>query len=257
MDKGRDGFFVSGDKGSLEGDGNASRSYFSSRPALILLLSGAMIAVLSWSALALALRGRQTYHDGPPTRLRKAFTEFPADFLEGYTLRHGALEPEIESRVGSHATLKLTGYNEEGWVDIYTSYFGYASTPLEHEPHVCYAAQGWTPLRIQMEIDVAGLGGKIPVNVYFFRKDVERVLVMNNYNINGQYFNDRTPTKFMDAGPGGFYAQTRVTVPIRGDDLTEENVSEHPDFLRAAAVMRETLPLVEEYLPAVKDEAAE
>ena len=251
MDTGREGVKsgVPGGESSCAG-GNGG---VMSRPWAVVVMCAGLVGVLAWSAGALALSERETRESGPPTPLGKSFTDFPTDFLAGYNWRQGTLDPEIEKLVGSNATLKLTGYNQQGWAEVYTSYFGYASTPLEHEPDVCYPAQGWSlPLGvIRREIDVPGWDQKLPISIYFFTKDVDRVLVINYYCINGQYFNDRTPTKFMNTGVGGYYAQTRVTVDIRSEDMTATDYESHVDYRRAVEIMRAVAPLVERHLPTL------
>ncbi len=222
----------------------------STMPLAIVALSGLLVVLLLFSAGTLAI-GRGRVHKGPPTPLAKSFMDFPVDFFPGYTWRQGVLEPEIERLVGSNATLKLTGVGRQGWVDLYTSYFGYASTPLEHEPDVCYPAQGWDlPLGvIRTEINLPGRSEPLPINVFYFTKELQRVLVVNYYCINGEYYNDRLETKFLETGEGGYYAQTRVTVEVKGEELTRETYRDHEAFKRARDVMVVAAPLIETYLP--------
>jgi len=93
----------------------------------------------------------------------------------------------------------------------------------------------------------------LPVNVFLFEKDVDRQMVVNFYCINGQYTDSRVDVRVMADRPGGYYAQTRVSMALSGVEWMEidpKRVSQSRRFLRAAEVLGWVVPVLErEYLP--------
>ena len=199
----------------------------------------------------------------PPTPLRKPFKDFPTDFLD-YKWRFGVLDEEVERVAGVDAYLKLRGFRKRdgSGADLYTSYVGMGTTMVEHEPQVCYGAQAWSlPYKIikaeiadlQVVIDKKGTIGPLPLNVYLFAKDVDHQMVVNFYCINGVYTNSRTAVRTEADRPGGFYAQTRVTLGLTSVDWAEANpgsLAKSRRFQQAVEILRYVTPLIrDEYLP--------
>jgi hypothetical protein len=228
-----------------------------------------LVAALSVAVLLLAagvgLRATGTSHGagGPRTPLHKSFDDFPHDFL-GYTWRRDKLDEATEVVAGADAYLKLLGTRPGGatWIDLYATYLGAGRTLLEHEPQVCYGAQDWKlPFGIvKSEIPMPARDGRpawqLPVNIYLFSRDFEYVMVVNYYCVNWHYSSSRTDVRLMDDKPGGFYLQTRVTLPLSEADLAEctpDNVAalleKNPRYRQAVEVLRFAAPLLEDYLP--------
>jgi hypothetical protein len=228
------------------------------------VLTAAVVAVLLVSGVGYRVRSMYRGESSrPSTPLRRAFTEFSTEFLD-YQWRHGRLDEAIERVTGAEAYLKMSGYRrgDTAMVELYTSYVGKGATMVEHEPQVCYGAQGWSLpygiLRRKVEgVTVRlmdGSMGPLPVNVYLFEKDVDRQMVVNFYCINGKYTDSRVDVRVEADRPGGYYAQTRVSMALSGIEWAEidpNRVSESRRFLQAAEVLRHVVPILEsEYLPA-------
>ncbi|HOI55042.1 MAG TPA: exosortase-associated EpsI family protein [Phycisphaerae bacterium] len=226
-------------------------------------MTAAVVAVLLASGVGYRIRSVSRGESSrPSTPLRKAFTEFPTDFLE-YQWRHGRLDEAIEKATGAEAYLKLSGFRkgDTSLMELYTSYVGKGATMVEHEPQVCYGAQGWSLPYGILRTTIDGLTvrlsdgsmGPLPVNVFLFEKDVDRQMVVNFYCINGQYTDSRVDVRVMADRPGGYYAQTRVSMALSGVEWMEidpKRVSQSRRFLRAAEVLRWVVPVLErEYLP--------
>jgi hypothetical protein len=139
---------------------------------------------------------------------------------------------------------------------------GAGRTLLEHEPQVCYGAQDWKlPFGIiKSQIDMPAREGrpawKLPVNIYLFSRDFEYVMVVNYYCVNWNYSSSRSDVRVLGNAPGGFYLQTRVTLPFSEADLagcTSDNfvavMEKNPRFRQAVEVLRFAAPLLEDYLP--------
>ncbi|NIA20437.1 MAG: exosortase-associated EpsI family protein [Anaerolineaceae bacterium] len=206
-----------------------------------------------------------------PTPLRKAFKDFSTDFL-GYKWRWVILDPVIEKVAGVDAYLNLAGFRRRDGssAQIYTSYVGKGTTMVEHEPEVCYVAQGWSlPYGIkkaeikelQVVIDKKGTIGPLPVNIYLFAKDVNHQMVVNSYCINGRYTNSRTTVRTEADRPGGFYAQTRVVMPMTSVDWTEttpQTLTTSRRFRQAVEILRYVTPLIRhKYLPPAPESPEE
>ncbi|MBN2582885.1 MAG: exosortase-associated EpsI family protein [Planctomycetes bacterium] len=236
-----------------------------------LFITVAVVAVLLIAGFGFRVRGLLKGESSrPSTPLRKAFTEFPTDFLD-YQWRHGRLDAAVEKVTGAEAYLKMTGFRKSdgSYLELYTSYVGKGATAVEHEPQVCYGAQGWQMPHgfIQAKIDGLkvrlsdGSFGPLPVNVYLFEKDVDHQMVVNFYCINGKYTDSRVTARTEADRPGGFYAQTRVTLPLSGVEWAETGPKTYADsrrFKQAVEVLRYVVPIIEaEYLPVAPGSSAQ
>ena len=195
------------------------------------------------------------------TGLRKSLDLFPREFL-GYTWRDKYLDPDIEKMAGAAYYINVQGFRprDASGASVYVSYYGEAATLVEHEPQVCMVAGGWDlPWGVQREsIQIPAGPGKpaweLPVNVYVFRKDMDNLLMLNYYCVNGRYFNSRDDVRVAGLVGRGYYTQTRVSIGLSDFDrarLTEKNVSESETYKRAVEILQYMVPQLEEYLPAV------
>jgi len=228
--------------------------------------SGAALAIVAAVALALLGSGLgfrfigQAPRPPEPTPLRRSLDEFPREFL-GYGWRNQPLEPEIEKVAGASAYLNLLGFRsrDAAYAHLYVSYYNQAQTLVEHEPQVCMVeAGGWSlPYGIlRNEVKIPAPAGDpavtLPVNVYLFRKDVENLLMVNYYCVNSEYFNSRDEVRMKGLIGRGFYAQTRVSIPLSDLDAASINETTYADsepYKRAVEVLQFVVPELEKYLP--------
>jgi hypothetical protein len=186
--------------------------------------------------------------------LVKSFDDFPLTFLD-YKWVRGKLDDQTEKVAGADAYLKITGMRpgDPLWVDLYASYVGGGRILLQHEPQVCYGAQGWqlpwgiVPGEVEMPATAERAAWKLPVNIYVFERDFNYILVVNYYCTEWHYTNDRTETRLHP----GFFLQTRVTMPLADADvaLGKESFQTNPHYQQALEVLRYAVPRLEEYLP--------
>ncbi len=244
----------------IAGSGARRRAGGATTLSLIVVVLVAALLLAAGVGLRVAGPRRETF---PKTPLSKSFDDFPHSFL-GYTWRRDKLDPATEVVAGSDAYLKLVGTRpgDATWLDLYATYVGGGATLLEHEPQVCYGSQKWL-LRYgiqQSEIEMPARDGrpawKLPVNIYLFSRDFEYVMVVNYYCVNWNYSSNRTEMRLMGERPGGFYLQTRVTMPFSEADLagcTADNfvavMQKNPRYRQAVEVLRFAAPLLEDYLP--------
>jgi len=263
---------------------------------LILLASGA--------GLRLAGRTRGTLLLTEP---RIGFDQFPSEFC-GYKWSHDqALDRDTERVLGAMYYLNRQGFrkSDSAAATLWVSYFGSPETRVDHEPQVCMLNGGWSlPYRaddapqgyIRTEIPMPprkdGKAWTLPVLVYLFQKDMDHVLLVTTYCVNGTYLNNRTEARIISLGNRGlgFYAQTRVTIRLTSLEWNElvsvggpggdpyalaRNEAEvarairlldstgptpgekaHP-YLRAVEIMRYVIPHLERHLPMAQTGAAD
>lgn len=248
-----------------------------SRPAGSAPLGSLVIPVLVVLMLLASGIGFKIHIEPPslrdPTPLRKEFKYFPTDFL-GYQWRWKILDKKTEEVTGADAYLNLQGFRKSdgSFASLYTSYVGKGTTMVQHEPQVCYRALAFgLPFGvkkaeikdIQVVIDDEGTIGPLPVNIYLFEKDVEHQMVINSYCINGYYTSNRSTVRTEADKPGGFYAQTRVSLALSNIDWAEANPetgspTRSRRFLQAVEILRYVTPLIrDEYLPPAPQSSEE
>jgi hypothetical protein len=252
----------------------------------------AAILVGSGAAFKVTGRGPGTFTDTP---LRRNFDGFPREFLGYQWSKNKPLDEDTERVLNAKAYLNREGFRsrDKSLAMLWVSYFGESETLVEHEPQVCMAAGGWSlpygihRTTVPMPPGPDGKSWDLPVNVYLFRKDVNRLFLVNTYCVNGTYTNSRDEARILSRRGVGFYAQTRVTIrlgdvewgrlrarmgsradpyaPARdrgqleaelarlaaagraGAEATEEKA--HP-VVRAAEILQFVIPELEAYLPA-------
>lgn len=263
--------------------------------------AAAVILILLGAALGARFRGARVARVAGRVHLTEpavGFDKFPREFL-GYDWQDEVLDANTERVLGAMYYLKLNGFRprDASVTSLLVTYFGESFTMVEHEPEVCMDAGGWTlPYGIgKTKLPIPATAGRpawnLPVNVYLFQKDVERVLLVNTYCINGEYVSDRDAAKMLGERGKGFYAQTRVTIPLSDFEWvslrvaagSQDNVyglakdasrverevrklesmreatdgpegdKAHP-YIRIAEIMRYVIPKLAEHLPAQQRE---
>lgn len=262
-----------------------------SRPAGGLPLVSAGFAALVAVILAVTGAAFRVEGGGPGqlTEPRKSFDDFPQLFL-GYEWGPNTLLDEDTERVlGADYYLNRDGFRQSdaSKVSLWVSYFGQSETLIEHEPQQCMRTGGWSlpfgicSTKIPMPPGADGKPWRLPVNVYLFQKDIERVLMVNTYCVSGHYLSNRDEARFYGEKGKGFYAQIRVTIPLthfewaalsaekydlpndvaqveaevakleetRAEPQSGEAEKIHP-YLRAVEILRYVVPALTEYFPA-------
>lgn len=153
------------------------------------------------------------------TPLARSLDEFPHDFLGYEWSKNQPLDDTTERVLGATAYLNRVGFRpwDASRQALWVCYYGQSETKVQHEPEICYRANGWSlPFGIgEAEIVIPARNGrpswKLPVNVYLFRQDVNWMMLVNTYCVNGYYTNDRDRVRNMGKAGQGFYTQVRVS----------------------------------------------
>jgi len=259
----------------------------------------AVVLILLGSGTAFRLAGRT----GGTVRLtepRIGLDKFPHEFC-GYQWGHDLpLDDNTEKVLGAMYYLNRQGFrrSDSASASLWVSYFGSPETRVDHEPQVCMVKGGGWDLPygfIRTEIPMpprdGGRAWRLPVQAYLFQKDVDHLLMVNTYCVNGTYLNKRTQARILslESHGLGFYMQTRVTIPLNAFEWNEvvsagspeddpyalaRNVAEvgrevralessgpapdrraHP-YIRAVQIMRYVIPHLERHMPMPRRAAA-
>jgi len=269
----------------------------SRRAALGFVAVAALVLLGSGVGFRLGGRARGTVRLTEP---RVGLDTFPREFCGYEWSRDLPLDKDTEEVLGAMYYLNRQGFRraDSAAASLWVSYFGSPETRVDHEPQRCMRNGGWTlPFNfVRIEIPMPprenGDPWRLPIQVYLFKKDMDHLLMVNTYCVNGTYLNKRTAARILslDSQGLGFYTQTRVTinlttlewselVGVRGPEgdpyalardvdgvarAVRELESSGPTpgekvnpYLRAVEIMRHVIPHLERHLPIPGELAAE
>ena len=131
------------------------------------------------------------------------------------------------------------------WANIYIAYTAQPRTMLGHRPQVCYKANGWIHENTEHFRVISNSGRTIRCILHNFKKsaaEVEKIVVLNYYIVNGQLTDDenvfsglnwRTPN--IEGNPARYVAQVQISSVLENSvqqaakDMTDLVLDFFPD----------------------------